>query len=289
MRQLKISNSITNRESFSLEKYLVDISKISLLTTEQEIDLARRIRTGDRKAFDKLVSSNLRFVVSVAKQYQNQGLTLSDLITEGNIGLMKAAERFDETKGFKFISYAVWWVRQAIMQAILEHSRLVRVPLNKISSYNRINGARLEFIQKYEREPSTEELSEILSVKESDIYFTMRDASKHVSIDASLGNDNEDTTLLDTLSDATGETPESPVMRESLHDELIGELSHLDLRERQVITAFFGINETFPLSLEEIGTRYHMTTERARQIKEKALRRLRRSSDTVTALRQYLG
>ena len=287
MRQLKITNRITSRESLSLEKYLAEISKIPLLSADKEAELAARIRLGDKAALEQLVSANLRFVVSVAKQYQNQGLTLSDLVNEGNVGLMKAARRFDETKGFKFISYGVWWIRQAIMQAITEYSRMVRLPLNKVTGYNRINDAYLDFVQKFERDPTADELAELLGVTEREVNDVLFGNSRHQSMDAPIGDGDSETTMIDMLADNTDEAPDSPLLRESLREELIEGMRFLDFRERQVIEAFYGLNASPPMGLDEIAEYYNLTRERVRQIRERAIRRLRRSYHSA-ALKLFL-
>ncbi len=287
MRQLKISNRITNRESVSLEKYLNDISKIPLLNAEDEAELARRIRAGDEEALDRLTKCNLRFVVSVAKQYQNQGLTLSDLINEGNLGLMKAAKRFDETKGFKFISYAVWWIRQSILQSIVEHSRLVRLPLNKVGQYNKVNDAIAHFVQEFEREPTIEELADLLDMRALDIEAVLKGNIRHLSTDAPLGDDDS-STLLDVIMVDSDHGPDLKLMEESLQREVSSGLSLLTPKEVDVLVAYYGLNGHSPRYLEEIAEMYDMTRERVRQIRERALRRLRRSYNR-NALRSYLG
>lgn len=290
MRQLKITHKITTRESLALDKYLNDIGKIPMLAGEDEAELARRIRNGDQEALDKLTRSNLRFVVSVAKQYQNQGLSLSDLINEGNVGLMKAAKRFDETKGFKFISYAVWWIRQSILQAIVENSRIVRMPLNKVGSYNKVNEAYIAFVQNFEREPTDEELGELLDMSPREVQTMMRSTLRHVSFDAPLANsDDGDATMLDVFmpEDAGGE-PDLDLMNESLKEEVAQGLSILSPREVEVIASYYGLNGYKALTLEEIGEQYGLTRERVRQIKERAIRRLRKSYNR-NALRSYLG
>lgn len=290
MRQLKIVNKITTRESLALDKYLNDIGKIPMITGEEEAELARRIREGDQEALDKLTRANLRFVVSVSKQYQNQGLSLSDLINEGNVGLMKAAKRFDETKGFKFISYAVWWIRQSILQAIVEHSRIVRMPLNKMGSFNKINEAYLSFVQEFEREPTDEELAEILEIPTKEVTNMLRGSQRHVSFDAPLSaNEEGDASLLDVFmpEDAGGE-PDMELMAQSLKDEVAQGLSILSPREVEVISSYYGLNGYKPLTLEEIGELYGLTRERVRQIKERAIRRLRKSYNR-NALKSYLG
>lgn len=290
MRQLKITHKITTRESLALDKYLNDIGKIPMLAGEDEAELARKIRDGDQEALDKLTRSNLRFVVSVAKQYQNQGLSLSDLINEGNVGLMKAAKRFDETKGFKFISYAVWWIRQSILQAIVENSRIVRMPLNKVGSYNKVNEAYIAFVQNFEREPTDEELGELLDMSPREVQTMMRSTLRHVSFDAPLANsDDGDATMLDVFmpEDAGGE-PDLDLMNESLKEEVAQGLSILSPREVEVIASYYGLNGYKALTLEEIGEQYGLTRERVRQIKERAIRRLRKAYNR-NALRSYLG
>jgi RNA polymerase primary sigma factor len=284
MRQLKITNKITSRESVALDKYLNDIGKISLLSGDEEANLARRIREGDEAAKKRLTEANLRFVVSVAKQYQNQGLTLSDLINEGNVGLMKAAERFDETRGFKFISYAVWWIRQSILQSIVEHSRMVRLPLNKVGSYNKVNE---EFVQEFEREPSNEELGAILEMTPKEISNMLRTNTRHVSMDSPIGGDDSDATLIDLYVSEDDVTPDSMLLDESLRDEVLQGLTILSEREKEVISAYYGLNNFKPLTLEEIGEKYALTRERVRQIKERAIRRLRKSYNSPE-MRSYL-
>lgn len=287
MRQLKITNKITSRESMALEKYLNDIGKIPLVSIDEEANLARRIREGDEVALEKLTEANLRFVVSVAKQYQNQGLTLSDLINEGNVGLMKAARRFDETKGFKFISYAVWWIRQSILQSIVEHSRLVRMPLNKMGSYNKVNEAYIGFIQEYEREPSNEELGELLDMTPKEVSNMLRSNNRHVSVDANIGGDDSDATMLDLMV-VEGETmPDQTLIEESMRDEVQQGLSILNEREKEVISAYYGLDQSNALTLEEIGEKFDLTRERVRQIKERAIRRLRNSYNKAE-MKSYL-
>jgi len=288
MRQLKITNKITSRESLALDKYLNDISKITLLRPEEEADLARRIRDGDEDALERMTEANLRFVVSVAKQYQNQGLSLSDLINEGNVGLMKAAKRFDETKGFKFISYAVWWIRQSILQAIVEYSRMVRLPLNKVSSYNKINEAFVSFVQKFEREPSHEELSDLLDIKVSEITNMLSGGGRHLSMDAPVGGTEGESTMLDLFNLEDQESPDLKLMDQSLKDEVKSGLSRLSPREVEVLSSYYGLNSHKSLTLEEIGELYGLTRERVRQIKERAIRRLRKSVNS-NALKSYLG
>jgi len=289
MRQLKITNKITARESLALDKYLNDIGKIPMLSPEDEAELARRIREGDQEALDKLTRSNLRFVVSVAKQYQNQGLSLSDLINEGNVGLMKAARRFDETKGFKFISYAVWWIRQSILQAIVEYSRIVRLPLNKVGSYNKVNEAFLSFVQEFEREPTHEELAELLNMTPKEVSNMLKGNGRHVSVDAPISGEDGDSTMLDVISsDEEGESPDGSLMEQSLKEEVQQGLSILSPREVEVLSSYYGLNGQKSLTLEEIGDLYGLTRERVRQIKERAIRRLRKSYNR-NALKSYLG
>jgi len=288
MRQLKITNKITTRESLALDKYLNDISKITMLLPEEEAGLARRIRAGDREALERMTQANLRFVVSVAKQYQNQGLSLSDLINEGNVGLMKAAKRFDETKGFKFISYAVWWIRQSILQSIVENSRLVRLPLNKVSSYSKVNEAYVTFAQEFERNPTHEELAEMLDMKIKDISNVMNGGGRHLSMDAPIGGEEGESTMLDLFQSKDQKAPDLKLMDESLKEEVSYGLSLLSHREIEVLSAYYGLNGHKSLTLEEIGELYGLTRERVRQIKERALRRLRKSVNK-NALKSYLG
>lgn len=287
MRQLKITKSITNRESQSLDKYLQEIGKEELITAEEEVELAQRIKKGDQRALEKLTRANLRFVVSVAKQYQNQGLTLPDLINEGNLGLIKAAQRFDETRGFKFISYAVWWIRQSILQALAEQSRIVRLPLNQVGSLNKINKAFSKLEQEYERPPSAEELAIVLDIPEDKIADTMRVSGRHVSVDAPFV-EGEDNSLLDVLVNSDSPKADFSLMNESLQREIERSLSTLTERERDVIKLFFGIGMNHGLTLEEIGAKFDLTRERVRQIKEKAIRRLRHTSRSKL-LKAYLG
>jgi len=288
MRQLKITKSITNRESQSLEKYLQEIGKVDLLTPEEEVDLAKRIKQGDQIALEKLTKANLRFVVSVAKQYQNQGLSLSDLINEGNLGLIKAAQRFDETRGFKFISYAVWWIRQSILQALAEQSRIVRLPLNKVGSLNKINRAFSELEQEFEREPSAEELATLLDIPTEEVETTLGVAARHVSVDAPFV-DGEDNSLLDVLeNDSTPNTDSNLEYVESLRKEIQRSLSTLTERQCDVIMLYFGIGVEHPMSLEDIGERFGLTRERVRQIKDKAINKLR-STSRSKLLKHYLG
>jgi len=287
MRQLKITKSITNRESASLDKYLQEIGKEDLITADMEVALARRIREGDQAALEKLTKANLRFVVSVAKQYQNQGLSLPDLINEGNLGLIKAAQRFDETRGFKFISYAVWWIRQSILQALAEQSRIVRLPLNQVGSLNKINKAFSKLEQEYEREPSAEELARVLEIPEEKVADTMRVSGRHVSMDAPFVQ-GEDNSLLDVLVNHDSPRADTSLMNESLQKEIERSLATLTDRERDVVKLFFGIEINNRLTLEEINAKFDLTRERVRQIKEKAIRRLRHTSRSKL-LKAYLG
>ena len=286
MRQLKITKSITNRESASLDKYLQEIGREELVTPDEEVELAQRIRKGDQEALEKLTRANLRFVVSVAKQYQNQGLSLPDLINEGNLGLIKAAEKFDETRGFKFISYAVWWIRQSILQALAEQSRIVRLPLNQVGSLNKINKALFKFEQENERQPSNEELSEMIDVPKDKISDTLRVGSRHVSVDAPFV-EGEDNSLLDVLPNDDSPSADRGLVNESLNTEIERALSTLTDREREIIKSFFGIG-CQEMTLEEIGERFGLTRERVRQIKEKAIRRLK-SPSRSKLLKSYLG
>jgi RNA polymerase primary sigma factor len=287
MRQLKISKQITNRESQSLDKYLQEIGKVDLITAEVEVELAKRIREGDQIALEKLTKANLRFVVSVAKQYQNNGLTLGDLINEGNLGLIKAAKRFDEKRGFKFISYAVWWIRQSIMQALAEQSRIVRLPLNRVGSLNKINKTFAELEQKFQREPSTEEIAEVIGITIQDVQDNLKNAGRHVSMDAPFVS-GEENNLLGVLLDENESKPDSDLMIDSLTVEVQRALSTLTAREADVLGLYFGLNNHGALTLEEIGEKFQLTRERVRQIKEKATRRLRHSSRSKT-LKSYLG
>jgi RNA polymerase primary sigma factor len=288
MRQLKITKSITNRESQSLEKYLQEIGKVDLLTPEEEVDLAKRIKEGDKEALEKLTKANLRFVVSVAKQYQNQGLSLSDLINEGNLGLIKAAQRFDETRGFKFISYAVWWIRQSILQALAEQSRIVRLPLNKVGSLNKINRAFAALEQEFEREPTTEEIAKLLELSVEEIETTLGVASRHVSMDAPFV-DGEDNSLLDVLeNDNTPDTDVHLEYSESLRREIERSLSTLTKRQKDVLIYYFGIGLEHPVSLEDIGDMLGLTRERVRQIKDKAIAKLRETNRSKL-LKHFLG
>ena len=288
MRQLKITKSITNRESQSLEKYLQEIGKVELISPEEEVKLAVRIKQGDQKALDKLTKANLRFVVSVAKQYQNQGLSLPDLINEGNLGLIKAAQRFDETRGFKFISYAVWWIRQSILQALAEQSRIVRLPLNKVGLTNRIQKAYSHLEQEFEREPSAEELAELLELDIEEVSSTLGISARHVSMDTPL-SEGEDNTLIDVLENPNAERAETNIEhKESLKQEIDRSLRTLTERQKEVICFFFGIGVDHPMSLEDIGERFNLTRERVRQIKDKAITKLR-SNTRSKMLRSYLG
>lgn len=287
MRQLKISKQITNRESQSLDKYLQEIGKVDLLTIDDEVQLARRIKAGDQIALEKLTKANLRFVVSVAKQYQGQGLSLGDMINEGNLGLIKAGQRFDETRGFKFISYAVWWIRQSILQALAEQSRIVRLPLNRVGSLNKISKTFSELEQKYEREPSAEELAEVLEVSIAEVVDTMKISGRHISMDAPFVQ-GEENSLLDVLANDNQETPDHALMSDSLRREVKRALSTLTQREADVIALFFGLNGEVAIAQEEIGEKFNLTRERVRQIKEKAIKRLRHTSRSK-ALKPYLG
>ena len=286
MRQLKITKSITNRESASLDKYLQEIGREELVSPEEEVELAQRIRKGDQVALEKLTQANLRFVVSVAKQYQNQGLSLPDLINEGNLGLIKAAEKFDETRGFKFISYAVWWIRQSILQALAEQSRIVRLPLNQVGALNKINKALSKFEQENERQPSSEELSEMIDVSKDKISDTLRVSGRHVSVDAPFV-EGEDNSLLDVLPNDDSPSADRGLVNESLNTEIERALSTLSVREREIVKSFFGIG-CQEMTLEEIGERFGLTRERVRQIKEKAIRRLK-SPARSKQLKGYLG
>ena len=287
MRQLKITKQVTNRETASLDKYLQEIGRVELITAEEEVELAQKIKAGDERALDKLTKANLRFVVSVAKQYQNQGLTLPDLINEGNLGLIKAAKRFDETRGFKFISYAVWWIRQSILQALAEQSRIVRLPLNQVGSLNKINKAFSKLEQEFERPPSSDELAKALDIPEDKVNDTLKVSGRHVSVDAPFV-DGEDNSLLDVMVNNNSPKADRELMMESLQREIGRSLSTLTERERDVIQLFFGIGLQHGLTLEEIGAKFDLTRERVRQIKEKAIRRLRHTSRSKL-LKAYLG
>ena len=287
MRQLKITKQVTNRETASLDKYLQEIGKVDLITAEQEVELAQRIKAGDQIALEKLTKANLRFVVSVAKQYQNQGLTLPDLINEGNLGLIKAAKRFDETRGFKFISYAVWWIRQSILQALAEQSRIVRLPLNKIGSINKINKTFAYLEQAHERMPSAEEIAKELDMTVSDVKESMKNTGRHVSMDAPLV-EGEDSNLYDVLRSGESPNPDKNLLHESLRTEIERALETLTPREADVVRLYFGLGEKHAMTLEEIGETFDLTRERVRQIKEKAIRRLKHTSRSKI-LKTYLG
>jgi RNA polymerase primary sigma factor len=288
MRQLKITKSITNRESQSLEKYLQEIGKVELIGPEEEVKLAVRIRQGDQKALEKLTKANLRFVVSVAKQYQNQGLSLPDLINEGNLGLIKAAQRFDETRGFKFISYAVWWIRQSILQSLAEQSRIVRLPLNKVGLTNRIQKAYSQLEQEFEREPSSEELAELLNIDIEEVSSSIGITARHVSVDTPL-SEGEESTLIDVLENPNAERAEKNLeYDQSLKEEIERSLKSLTERQKEVICFFFGIGTDHPMSLEDIGQRFNLTRERVRQIKDKAITKLRTNTRSES-LKTYLG
>lgn len=286
MRQLKITKSITNRESAALDKYLQEIGHEDLISIEEEIELAQRIKKGDRKALEKLTKANLRFVVSVAKQYQNQGLSLPDLINEGNLGLIKAAEKFDETRGFKFISYAVWWIRQSILQAIAEQSRIVRLPLNQVGSVNKINRILNKFEQEHERRPNVDEIADQIDLPEDKIVEAMKVNGKHISVDAPI-MEGADSSLLDVFPNTESPMADNELVMESLREEVASALNVLNERERNIIECFYGINQR-EMTLEEIGDKFGLTRERVRQIKEKALRRLRQNTKSKQ-LKAYLG
>ncbi len=287
MRQLKIIKQVTNRETPSLDKYLHEIGKVELISAEEEVELARRIKLGDISALERLIKSNLRFVVSVSKQYQNQGLSLPDLINEGNLGLIKAAQRFDETRGFKFISYAVWWIRQSILQALAEQARIVRLPLNKIGSINKINKTFAELEQKFEREPSIQELADAMKIAPDDIKESLKSAGRHVSMDAPLQQDEEGT-LYDVLLSKESPSPDKGLLTESLRKEIERALSTLTYREANIIRLYFGLNGKHQHTLEEIGEEFNLTRERVRQIKEKAIKRLKNAT-RCKILKTYLG
>ncbi|MCS7296627.1 MAG: RNA polymerase sigma factor RpoD/SigA [Bacteroidia bacterium] len=290
MRQLKIQKQITNRESQSLDKYLQEIGKVPLLSVDEEAELARRIRQGDEEALEKLVKANLRFVVSVAKQYQNQGLPLTDLISEGNLGLIKAAKRFDETRGFKFISYAVWWIRQSILQALAEQSRIVRLPLNRVGALNKINKVFARLEQEYEREPSPEEIAEAMqgTLSAEEVAEIMRQSGRHVSLDSPIAP-GEETRFIDVLENPDLPQPDQVLMYESLRQEIAKALATLEDREAQILRMHFGIDQRYPMTLDEIAEKLGLTRERVRQIKEKAIRKLRSNPAVLEPLRQYLG
>ncbi len=289
MRQLKITKQVTNRETASLDKYLQEIGRVDLISAEEEVELAKRIKNGDRQALDRLTKANLRFVVSVSKQYQNQGLSLPDLINEGNLGLIKAAERFDESRGFKFISYAVWWIRQSILQALAEQARIVRLPLNKIGTINKINRAFSELEQQLERPPSSDELAEFLDLSVNEVRTSLQNNSRHVSMDAPLvDGDESSSSMYDLLPNDTLPGPERALVIESLQKEIDRSLSTLTSREGDVVRLYFGLNGRATMTLEEIGERFELTRERVRQIKEKAIRRLKHTSRS-RMLKSYLG
>ncbi|MFT3739296.1 MAG: RNA polymerase sigma factor RpoD/SigA [Breznakibacter sp.] len=287
MRQLKITKQVTNRETPSLDKYLHEIGKVKLVTTEEEVVLAKQIKQGNQKALETLVNANLRFVVSVAKQYQNQGLTLPDLINEGNLGLIKAAQRFDETRGFKFISYAVWWIRQSILQALAEQARIVRLPLNKIGYINKVNNTFSRLEQEYQREPTSEEIADILDLAPKDVKDALKVTSRHVSMDAPLKKD-EDNTLYDILLEKDTESPDAGLLSDSLRKEIERSLSTLSMREADIIRLYYGLGGEPPYSLEEIGKLFNLTRERVRQIKEKGIKRLKHTYRSKI-LKSYLG
>ncbi len=289
MRQLKITKQVTNRETASLDKYLQEIGKVDLITADEEVELAKRIKKGDQDALERLTKANLRFVVSVSKQYQNQGLSLPDLINEGNLGLIKAAQRFDETRGFKFISYAVWWIRQSILQALAEQSRIVRLPLNKIGSINKINKTFSKLEQQFEREPSAEEIAIVLEISEVEVKESMRNSGRHVSMDAPLNNTDDNAgSMHDLMPNQDSPSPENSLLNESLRREVERALSTLTSREADVVRLYFGLNGSHAMTLEEIGEKFDLTRERVRQIKEKAIRRLKHTS-RGKLLKTYLG
>ncbi|MCK4662832.1 MAG: sigma-70 family RNA polymerase sigma factor [Bacteroidales bacterium] len=287
MRQLKIIKQVTNRDTQSLDKYLHEIGKVDLLTADEEVELARKIRAGDMDALNKLIQSNLRFVVSVSKQYQNQGLSLPDLINEGNLGLIKAAQRFDETRGFKFISYAVWWIRQSILQALAEQARIVRLPLNKIGSINKINKTLTKLEQQFEREPTAEEIANILEMSPEDVKKAMASSGRHISMDAPLGQEEEGT-MYDVIQNKNVQRPDKNLLTDSLRKEIERALTTLSQREGDILRFYFGLNNTPSHTLEEIGEKFSLTRERVRQIKEKAIRRLKHTSRSKN-LKTYLG
>jgi RNA polymerase primary sigma factor len=289
MRQLKITKQITNRESESLDKYLQEISKFELITAEEEVELAQKVRDGDELALQKLTKANLRFVISVSKQYQNQGLSLPDLINEGNLGLIKAAQRFDETRGFKFISYAVWWIRQSILQAIAEHARIVRLPLNKIGSINKVNKAFSKLEQEFERNPSNHEIADELETTVKDVKKSFEISGRHVSMDAPLSkNDDSSNDMYEVLVSKNGSSPDDDILAQSLKDEIERSLATLSTRESEIIKLYYGIGQRYPLTLEEIGGKFDLTRERVRQVKEKGLRKLKQKSRS-SLLKNYLG
>ncbi len=288
MRQLKITKQVTNRETASLDKYLQEIGRVDLITAQEEVELAQRIKAGDEVALEKLVKANLRFVVSVSKQYQNQGLTLPDLINEGNLGLIKAAQRFDETRGFKFISYAVWWIRQSILQALAEQSRIVRLPLNKIGSINKINKAFSALEQTYGRPPTVQEIAEELEITENEVKQSMENAGRHLSMDAPLKDEDGSSNMYEVMESNSNPKPDRELMNESLRKEIERSLTTLTVREADVVRLYFGLSGAHPMTLEEIGERFDLTRERVRQIKEKAIRRLKHTSRSKM-LKTYLG
>ncbi|MDP2387923.1 MAG: sigma-70 family RNA polymerase sigma factor [Bacteroidota bacterium] len=288
MRQLKITKQVTNRETASLDKYLQEIGRVDLITAEEEVELARKIKQGDQAALEKLTKANLRFVVSVSKQYQNQGLGLPDLINEGNLGLIKAAQRFDETRGFKFISYAVWWIRQSILQALAEQARIVRLPLNKIGSINKINKTFSKLEQEFEREPTAEEIGIALDMTTNEVFETMKNNGRHVSMDAPLSNTDDGGSMYEVMEEVDSPNPSKTLIDESLRVEIERALKTLTHREADVVRLFFGLNGESPMTLEEIGERFELTRERVRQIKEKAVRRLKHTSRSKL-LKAYLG
>ncbi len=287
MRRLKITQQITARDNDSLEKYLQEIGKMNLITPEEEVSLARKIRSGDHDALERMTKANLRFVVSVAKQYQHQGLSLSDLINEGNIGLIKAAQRFDESKGFKFISYAVWWIRQSILQALVEQSRMVRLPLNKVGSLSKLNKIMIHFEQQHEREPTQDELAEIMNITVKEITEMMKGSGKHLSMDAPI-KENEEGTMIEFYEDSDSKPVDEDLYKESLKKDINRVLSTMNKRDADIVSCFFGVNGEQPMNLDEIGHRFGLTRERVRQIKEKAIRRLRKLKSART-LKSYLG
>ena len=288
MRQLKITKQVTNRETASLDKYLQEIGRVDLITAQEEVELAQRIKAGDDEALDRMVKANLRFVVSVSKQYQNQGLTLPDLINEGNLGLIKAAKRFDETRGFKFISYAVWWIRQSILQALAEQSRIVRLPLNKIGSINKINRAFSDLEQHYGRPPTAEEIAFELDITINEVKQSMSNSGRHISMDAPLGDDDGSSNMYEVMPSRDAAGPDKELMHESLRKEIERSLSTLTAREADVVRLYFGLGQKLPMTLEEIGERFELTRERVRQIKEKAIRILKHTSRSKM-LKAYLG
>ncbi len=289
MRQLNITKQITNRNTASLDKYLQEIARVPLITVQEEVELTIRIRDGDMQALEKMTKANLRFVVSVSKQYQNQGLTLPDLINEGNLGLIKAAKRFDETRGFKFISYAVWWIRQSILKALGEQSRIVRLPLNKIGNITKMNRKFSELEQLYEREPTAEELAEVLDISYKEVKNGFKNTSRHISMDAPLpGGEDDDRNLYDVYSSGEQSTPETKLINDSLRREIQRSLATLSPREKEIVNLFFGLSGKHPLTLDEIGEKFDLTRERVRQVKERAIRRLRQTSRSKH-LKQFLG